>query len=92
MRRKDSLVCASLLCALLLTSFSTCPVQGVSLYPYGESVDGETIVEGGDETSSDAEQLTISFPFYGTSQSTVYVSFACHVAQPVNIYNNSIFE
>ncbi len=47
-------------------------VHSVTLYPYGATVEGETVLGESDEGSSEA--VLLAFPFYGAAESSVYVS------------------
>ncbi len=70
MRRSERLACVFLLVSGTLLHRAA----GVNLYPYGESEPGESFLEAGDEGASEGVNLTVVFPFYGSTASSIYVS------------------
>ena len=70
----DWLVLSVLILAFSLPNTSAIPL--IDFYPYGAD-QGDQVLSANDDGSTWAINLTVSFPFFGTDYSTVFVSCLC---------------
>ena len=77
--------------AVLMVSFSLPITSAIPLYPFGAE-QGDQLLFPNDDGSTEALNLTVSFPFFGRDYNTIFVSCICssYLSCLPNIYNRIV--